>query len=45
MCSELMFVLKFTIKDTAEVVKNVIELTQSIQFNLVTLSPTPEDED
>ena len=31
-------------QDTAEVVKKVIALTQSIQFNLVTLSPTPKNE-
>ncbi|KAL8291608.1 hypothetical protein RQP46_001866 [Phenoliferia psychrophenolica] len=36
---------KGLLEDTAEVVKKVVELTQSIQFNLVTLSPTPTDED
>ncbi|GAA5906873.1 hypothetical protein JCM6882_006853 [Rhodosporidiobolus microsporus] len=32
------------LEDTAEYVKHIIELTQSIQFNLVTLGPTPEDD-
>ncbi|GAA5834196.1 hypothetical protein JCM11251_000568 [Rhodosporidiobolus azoricus] len=32
------------LEDTAEYVKRIIELTQSIQFNLVTLGPTPEDD-
>ncbi|KAK4700756.1 ubiquitin carboxyl-terminal hydrolase L3, partial [Phenoliferia sp. Uapishka_3] len=36
---------KGLLEDTAEVVKKVIELTNSIQFNLVTLSPTPAEED
>ncbi|GAA5861868.1 hypothetical protein JCM8547_008580 [Rhodosporidiobolus lusitaniae] len=32
------------LEDTVGYVKHIIELTNSIQFNLVTLSPTPEDE-
>jgi ubiquitin carboxyl-terminal hydrolase L3 len=31
-------------QDTVEVVKNVIEISGSLQFNLITLSPTPKDE-
>ncbi|GAA5944490.1 ubiquitin carboxyl-terminal hydrolase [Sporobolomyces koalae] len=32
------------LEDTAEVVKNIIELTKSHQFNLVTLGPASEDD-
>ncbi|GAA5934322.1 hypothetical protein JCM10213_003763 [Rhodosporidiobolus nylandii] len=32
------------LEDTVEYVKRIIELTQSIQFNLVTLSPAPTDD-
>ncbi|GAA6041846.1 hypothetical protein JCM8097_004504 [Rhodosporidiobolus ruineniae] len=32
------------LEDTVEYVKHIIELTQSIQFNLVTLGPAGEDE-
>ncbi|CEQ40560.1 SPOSA6832_02205, partial [Sporobolomyces salmonicolor] len=35
---------KGLLEDTVEVVKRIIELTQSIQFNLVTLSPATEDD-
>ncbi|ORY91772.1 hypothetical protein BCR35DRAFT_299098 [Leucosporidium creatinivorum] len=32
------------LEDAAEVVKQIISLSDSIQFNVVTLSPTPEDD-
>lgn len=32
------------LESTAEVVKRIIAITQSIQFNLITLSPTPEED-
>lgn len=32
------------LEDTAVVVRRIIEVTQSIQFNLVTLGPTPEED-
>lgn len=32
------------VQDTVEVVKRIMELTQSIQFNLVALSPATDDE-
>lgn len=44
-CNRLTKVLiKMNQQDTVEVVKKIIEITKSIQFNLVTLSPTPKDE-
>ncbi|GAA5986409.1 hypothetical protein JCM10908_003743 [Rhodotorula pacifica] len=36
---------KDLLEDTVEVVKRIMELTQSIQFNLVALSPATEDEE